>query len=1148
MQIFALRGTRLVKKRPTSFISVSKRSVILAMKLIAFFMLAASLQVSATGFSQKITLRKNNVSPERIFEAIHHQTGYVFFYNQREIEKAGTLSLNVKDAALDQVLSLCFKQIPFSYEIVGKTIVLKLKNTSQGGTIPDRPPVMQPQQIHGAVRLDDGTPVAGADVRLIDLSQDGKTMAATMTGADGNYTLTLGHYSKTARLVIRVSAVTIIPLQKPLSLSATSSELNFTVQSKSHELMDAVINAGYYKTSKRLSTGSIAKVSAADIEKQPVSNPLLALSGRVSGLEITQASGIPGSGVQVRLRGQNSLRATANEPLYIVDGVPFSSNLLKADGASIFGYMMDGQGRGGQSPFSALNPADIESIEVLKDADATAIYGSRGANGVILITTKRGKAGRTRTSLNAYTGFGKVAHFLDVLNTRDYLDMRYEAFRNDGVDIHSSSIIAPDLQQWDTTRFTDWQDKLIGKTAKFTDIQSSVSGGNDQTTFLIGAGYRRESTVFPLAFADQKISVHSNISHRSINRKLDIQLTSSYVYDDNRLPSDDLTVDAISLPPVAPALYDANHHLNWENSTWTNPLAEFQNTYAGTISNLIASLRVKYQFSKVISMTLNGQYNTLNFVGDTHLPYSGKDPAMVSPNSQYARSVYYTTNNTNTWNVEPIIEAKFKAGPGDLQILLGTTFQRTYNKANTTQAFGFLDDALLKDLSAGTLFRLSTANTSKYLYNAGFGRINYNLFDKYILNATARRDGSSRFGPGRQFGNFGALGGAWLFSNENFFRPLRSWFNFAKLRASYGLIGSDNIANYGYISNYSAVDIFSNIVYDNVSGLSPKNHANPDFGWESTKKLDIALELAFLDDKLSLDLDYFHDETSNQLVGYALPYITGFSSVQYNLPATVRNTGLELNLSSSNIAKKNFSWKTMFNITFPKNTLVSYPDLENSSYKYNYAIGQPLTIFKGFDLDHIDPKTGLNVYNDANGKPTTSTTQLVNDMVIDLSKQYYGGLGNTLTYKNFSLDIFFQFVKQNGHLQKPPFPGLDIANIPQYLWDNHWQKPGDTNGPKLTGTRGATYFNASMGYDRSFFGDASFIRLKNLSLSYSLKKLVARKNGIQDLKVYMSCQNLLTITGYDGLDPESGATSSPTIDVVGLPPLRVVTFGIQMAL
>lgn len=1097
------------------------QTIIWAMKLLALLQLIFIMQLSAKTVSQTITLKASDISLTEILSAVEKQTGFVAVYERSIFPGSRRVDVHATNQPLRQFLSDIFSGSSLKFSIENTSIIITaVPSVFNPGEEHHKPP------FHGIVQDKDNRRLAGVNIIVKG------TKRGTVSGLDGLFTIDVQ-----ATDVLVLSSIGYVTQEVK---AFTDGPIYITMQTSPSPLDEVQIIA-YGSTIKRLNTGSVGTVKREVIERQPVANPLLALTGRVSGLDITQTGGVAGSGVKVRIRGQNSIRPEANDPLYIIDGVPFLPNSLDLGNisATILGY----SGVGGVSPFNSLNPADIESIEVLKDADATAIYGSRGANGVILITTKRGKSGKTTVDANLSSGVGKITRFLDVLDRRDYLDMRYEAFRNDGEDFASDFANAPDLKVWDTTRNADWQEELIGGSAKYTNLQASVSGGNSQTTFMVGGGYWKETSVFPGKFSDEKISGRFNVGHTSTDRKFSLQFSSSFVHDNNQLPTTDPTLNALTLPPVAPAPFKEDGNLNWENSTWwNNPYSALRTQVTGITTNLVSNVRLQYQVFKPVSIAVNGGYNRLAFDGTVLYPYSAGNPDWGPPTGLFARTASFTATNASTWNVEPVIEYKSKAGPGTLNILAGTTFQRTYRETDNLQVYGIPDDALLKNPAAGTEFRPSRS-ASLYLYNAVFGRINYDLNNKYIINLTARRDGSSRFGPGRQFGNFGAVGAAWIFSNETFVEKALPHLSFGKIRASYGLIGSDNILEYQYVTSYVNSGQYSNVIYDGQSGLIPRNHANRNFGWESTRKFDLALETGWINDRVLLNVNYFRNESSNQLVGYVLPYITGFTSVQYNLPATVRNTGLELELNTVNVQQGNFTWKTSLNVTIPRNTLVSYPNLASSSYRFTYVEGKPLTIFKVWDLVRLDTETGLYVYRGDNKEETKTPMNSLRDEdmyeVVDLSRRLYGGFGNTFTYKRLSVDIFFQFVKQKGSLQKPIYVGY-AENIPTYLWDNHWQKPGDLVGPKLTQAYGETYLNSSFGYDRSFYADASFIRLKNVLISYSIPGWIKKGDTRQNLKVYLTGQNLLTITPYKGLDPETTS--------LGLPPLTVVMAGVQLTL
>ncbi|HEX4850336.1 MAG TPA: SusC/RagA family TonB-linked outer membrane protein, partial [Puia sp.] len=473
------------------------------------------------------------------------------------------------------------------------------------------------------------------------------------------------------------------------------------------------------------------------------------------------------------------------------------------------------------------------------------------------------------------------------------------------------------------------------------------------------------------------------------------------------------------------------------------------------------------------------------------------------------------------------------------------TFQEDIKQSSLLTATGFLDDAMLSNISAASVISKNIdapANNyyKQYKYNAVFARVGYDWQSKYIINFTGRRDGSSRFGPGKQFANFGAVGACWIFTNESFFRNLKSNLSFGKLRASYGTTGNDQIADYGYLNIYGT----TSFPYNGVEGLYPTQLYNADYAWETNRKLELGLELGFLNDRIYFVADYFRNRSSNQLVGYPLPSVTGFRSIEANLPATVQNTGFELQLSSVNIKTRNFKWNTSFNITVPRNKLISYPGIENSPYATRYVVGKPLSVVVAFHSTGVDSATGVYQFEDVTHGGSTLNPSNPTDLRAykEITQNYFGGLDNNFSYKGFQLDIFFQFVKQTGNLYLyNTMPGYKAMNQPTLVL-TRWQNPGDNTviqkfsqrigGPAWNGYRNSTQSDMMI-------GDASFVRLKNVSISYQLSPVWLQRAHIQNCRIYMQGQNLLTITSYKGLDPEVQTRYN-------LPLLRVVIAGIQL--
>jgi TonB-linked SusC/RagA family outer membrane protein len=915
-------------------------------------------------------------------------------------------------------------------------------------------------------------------------------------------------------------------------------------------ILDETVVIAYGTTSRRLQTGNVNTIKAVDIEKSPVSNPLLSIQGRVPGIFIEQATGLPGGGVKVSIQGRNSLK-NGNDPFYVIDGVPYTSQLL-SNLANILGNSATvGSETNFGNPLSFINPSDIESIEILKDADATAIYGSRAANGAILITTKKGTVGQTKIDVNLQSGIGQVARKVKLLSTQQYLEVRKEAYTNDGLAIPNSSTPQDesnyDLTLWDQTRNKDWQKELIGNTAHYTDAQLSISGGSPNIQFLVGGGYHRETSVFPGDLADQKGSLHFNLTNTSTNQRFRFSVSGSYLTDVNHLISSDLTEAAMTLAPNAPELLNNDGSLNWapdQNGSsslgFINPLAYLSNKYNNKTNNLISNSTLSYEIIKGLNIRANLGYTNMQsdeIKAQSINSYPPEFRQFITGSSMFGH------NKLQSWIIEPQISYSTKLIIGQLNALLGSTIQRNNSNRNLLEVTGYNSDLVLENPNAGTAFTVPENSTiaAVYKYNAIFGRINYNIEDKYIFNLTGRRDGSSRFGSENRFHNFGAVGIAWIFSNENLVKNNLSFLSFGKLRGSYGTTGNDQIGDYSYTSLFNPVN--PGVPYRGGASLSILNLANPLLQWEETKKLSVGLDLGFLKDRVLLNINYFRNRSSNQLLPYTLPIATGFSSITSNFPATIQNDGWELSLSTVNFKGNAFSWSSNLNLTIPNNKLISFPDLATSSYSTTYILGQPITTTKVYNFAGVDPATGIYQYLDKSGKFTNDPGPGLDNrtLFVNTAQKFYGGFQNSFGYKGLQLDVLFQFVKQHG----PSYyfgntPGVMI-NQPVTILDR-WQKPGDVTSIQRYNVDNTISISQSYAsQSNAGWSDASYIRLKNLSLSWEFPDKLKKKLSIQNLRIYVQGQNLLTITNYNGLDPETRSSMT-------LPPLRVITFGFQLTL
>lgn len=899
--------------------------------------------------------------------------------------------------------------------------------------------------------------------------------------------------------------------------------VNVQMQEDITTLSEVTVNAGYYTVKDQERTGSIARVRSKELENQPVSNALSSVQGRMAGVNITQTSGTPGGGYDIQIRGTNSLRRDGNSPLYIIDGVPATLQTPSALGGTIIPF-------GEIDPLNAINPNDIESIEILKDADATAIYGSRGANGVILVTTKKGQAGSKNTlNINSSYGVSQIANKMDMMDTPQYLEMRRQAYTNDGITDYPPN--AYDINgTWDETRYTDWQDKLIGRKATNSMLQVSLSGGNAESRYIISGSHNEQTTAFSDDFKYKTDNISGSFSHRSKDSRFILNTSGLFSSQSNNLIQSEITSQAIRLTPNAPALYQEDGILNWESNTFTNPLAAYESTYSYKSKTFNTNLNTQYELFPSVYLKLNGG-----------ISYTAFEELMLRPNTMYNPAfgltpdfsqAFKNLNHQFSWIVEPQLNYRHTFNDHEIDVLFGGTFQQSQRTALNVMGYGFESNALITNLAAAANVMITADNETEYKYAAIFGRINYQYKARYILNLTGRRDGSSRFGPDQRFANFGAIGGAWLFSRENFLAS-NSWLSFGKLRASYGISGSDLIGDYQYLDTYTV----SNTIYGGNTSLYPSRLNNPYFSWEKTTKLEAALELGFLNDRINLSAAWYRNRSGNQLVGIPLPGTTGFSSIQANLPAKVENKGLELEFSATAVQTDQFTWNSSINISFPKNKLISFPGLEGSTYANQYVVGYPTSIIKVYNYEGIDPETGLYQFTDYNDDGNITSPD-DNKVIENTAVKYFGGWSNQLSYKQWEFSFLFQFVKQRqqNYISLMPRPG-SMYNQPVEVL-NVWSQdnPDGQYMPYSSGTNSQinqlhSYYSSST----AAISDASFLRLKNIQLGYQLQF----NNYLQSARFYVQGQNLLTLTKYFGLDPEFSLTGF-------LPPLKTWAFGIQL--
>ncbi|MCK0115094.1 SusC/RagA family TonB-linked outer membrane protein [Gelidibacter sp. F63206] len=957
---------------------------------------------------------------------------------------------------------------------------------------------------------DGNLPISGANVIIKN------TTNGVVTDFDGRYNITAKPTD-----TLQVSYLGYTTLTIPIQNRST---INVILKEDATALGEVQINAGYYTVKDKERTGSISRITAKDIENQPINNMLSAAQGRMAGVNITQNSGVPGGGYEIQIRGTNSLRREGNYPLYIINGVPINPDA----GSSLSGATFPNNGD--INPLNAINPNDIESIEILKDADATAIYGSRGANGIILVTTKKGHyANKTNISINTNYTMSHAASKIKLMNTQQYLEMRQQAFANDGIDEYPST--AYDINgTWDQNRYTDWQDKLIGRTATNSMVQLSINGGSKNSSFIVSGSHNEQTTVFGNDYTYKTNNLSGNFNYHSDDLKFTLGASGLFSNQSNNIIQTDITRQSLRLSPNSPALYNEDGSLNWEDNTFTNPIASYEQTYFYNSKTLNTNFNLGYEIVPFLSIKLNGGINYLAFDDMLLYPSSAYNPSFGLTSA--ISSVSKSKNQRFSYLLEPQLKYTHKFDNHKIDILIGGTYQESQNSVLSVFGYDFDSNALITNLAAAGTTSISSDAETTYKYAAAFGRINYQYKNRYILNLTGRRDGSSRFGPNKRFSNFQAIGAAWIFSEEKWARSQIPFLSYGKLRGSYGTTGNDAIGDYLYLDSYS----IGNTHYGGNTVLIPSRLFNPDFSWEKTTKLEVAMELGFLENRLHLNASWYRNLSGEQLVGIPLPGTTGFNSIQANLPATVENKGVEFELHATPVNTDDVQWNSDFNISFPKNKLTAFPNIDGSTYANQYVVGYPTNIIKTYQYQGIDSETGLYTFKDYNGDGKITSPE-DNQVIEEVGTKFFGGWSNRISRKNFQFSFLFQFVKQKlqNYNNLMPTPG-SMYNQPVEVL-NVWSE----NNPE------GEYMPYSAGFDAQksklhglfanssgAIGDASYIRLKNIQLSYRL----STNHFLKDILIYVQGQNLFTLTNYFGLDPEF-------TQIGFLPPLKTYSLGAQ---
>ncbi|QLE01906.1 TonB-dependent receptor [Galbibacter sp. BG1] len=991
------------------------------------------------------------------------------------------------------------------------------------------------QSITGTVISDnDQVPLPGVNVQI-----KGESGKGTSTNFDGKYSI-----EASPNDVIVFSYVGFVT--KEISVNnQTSIDVQLQLDTQS---LEEVVVVGYGTQSKSDVTGAISSVSGDEISELPVASIDNALQGRASGVLVSTPSGTPGAGLSMQIRGSTSLSASS-EPLFVIDGIP----MISEDLSGLFS--------GGQSTnsLSDISPTDIESIEVLKDASATAIYGSRGANGVVLITTKRGKSGAPKIDLNTYYGFQDPTNVIDMQSSQEFLELMNDAARQDNRDLGTNypENYVSDLWGYDPNdpelQNTDWYDEIFN-TAPIQSIDLSVSGGNERTQFYTSLSY----------FDQEGVQTGTGFERYTGRINLDTQATDWLKFGSNLMVSrtlQDRTVNDNSLygvvintlagDPLMPvreedgSYADPFSYFGW----WMldNPVLIAEEYYRTTkTSRALGSVFGEIEFSEDLKFRSSFSIDYTNLEDESYTPIVSRESSNADANGlgTYGTTVDYT------WLTENYLTYSKRLGVHNINAVLGTSYQRSERNFSDISAQGFPSDQFVKLSTAAKVTEGTTSGTEWGLASYYF-RANYGYDDRYLLTFTGRADGSSRFGENNQFGFFPSGSLAWRVSNEEFLKDNATLSNL-KLRASYGVTG-----NQDGIGNFASRGLYGVSAYRQTPTLIPTQLSNSNLSWESTTQLDLGIDIGFFKNRLNLTADYFIKNTDDLLLNRLIPGISGFSSVLDNI-GEVENRGFEFALQGA-IFDGEFKWNSSFNISFIDNEVKKLAvDEQVLNDSHILAEGNPIGTFFLIDQDGVDPQTGNIIWDDFNGDGSINSGD--RQIVGNAQPEYFGGWNNTFRYKGFDLSLFFQFTVGN-----------DIFNHSRAIYENlgwsrigtgfplpdgnnytgaedRWREPGDVTDIPRASLENGNWRE----YSSRWLEDGSFLRLKNLNFGYNLSSKAAEKVGLRSLRIYVQGQNLLTFTNYTGFDPEVNQNSrNPLVggsDFGTLPQTKSYTLGFNIGL
>ena len=1128
------------------------RKALFAMKLTTFIFLISTLSLLAgQSYSQetRISLNMKNVQIKDVLLKIENSSEFFFIYNNQLIDVDRNVSINVSNEKISDVLHDVFQDQQVDFQLTDRKIVIVPISTSER---------QAQSKVTGRVTDSSKGSLPGVSVVIKG------TTNGTITDFDGNYSLN----NVPANATLQFS---FVGMKMQEVVVGSQSNINVSLIEESIGI-EEVVAVGYGSQSKTRTATAISNIKTEKIKGLPVTNASQALVGQIAGVRLQQMSGEPGAAPVIRIRGNGSL-TSSNSPLYVIDGFP-------TDDASLF---------------NSINPNDIASIDVLKDAASAAIYGSRAGNGVILVTTKKGEYGKARFTANLTTGFEQVSKRYDMAGPELFVEVAKEAYTNQGKPIPA---ILNDPSQW---KITDWQD-VIFRNAPFQNYQLGASGGTDKFKFNISAGYLDQQGIIINSFM-RRYSLRAAFDAKLAEKvKVGVTFAPSYEYSraqntkggNTSTGTDGILADALTMPPILPVRRDNGDYF----VIVQDPV--LKSVFNDQLSNVLNKLDANEDYTKAFRQVANA-FISVEPINGLVLQTTINTGIVTSQREMY-REAFLARGNGNTGNISTPNLAQITAqrtnatnvnwywsntatytktfkNKHDITALVGYDLSNQYNyflqadpRTDKDNPVAFTNTTI-KNIQGATL---TTATTGKdeYVFDAVFSRLNYSFDRKYLISASVRRDRSSRFGPNSRAGIFPSFAAAWNVSEEGFMHGLES-LSYLKVRTSYGETGNDRLTgSYPWIATLTKNYTDFGVGATDARALSygPSGFSNPDLGWEKNKQTDIGIDLGLFKDRIGFALDWY-ERNSNTILSSSIPAINGKATTAIQNVGNVRNRGVEISLNTKNMTGA-LKWNTDFNISFNRNKITELSEGmtrfgSGNVYIRNY-LGRPMGDIYAYIVEGTFntpedlvkyPKYGTEDVGDLRyrdvsgpeGKPDGKITADDMTRVGNYQPNFVYGLTNTLSYKNFDFSLLLDG-SYGGQIVNSWELGLALnrylENTVTRVAENRWRS-AENPGNGYSHKAGTNNLSSDIISSTRYVFDSDYLRIRNITLGYSLPNALSHRLMVESLRVYFTVENLYTFTNYPGWNPE-GSTNGDSAtsngqDTGAYPLSRNFSFGLNLS-